>query len=105
MENMDKTRRLLLLIAGSCLAGAGPNLALGQSSNSTPALTNEVQEALRFVPQTEAVSARDLVHGGYSDLAGANQADVQAALNYLINTGFLRRTGDGKYYSQETTGG
>jgi hypothetical protein len=97
---MDKTRRLLLLIAGSCLAGAGPNLAQGQSPSSAPALTNEVQEALRGVPESAAFSARDL-----ANLAGANQAEVQAALNYLISTGFLRRTADGKYYDQETTGG
>lgn len=97
---MDRTKRLLLLVTASCLMGQGSRLAFSQAPAEQPALAARVQAKLKGVSRNGALSASDLL--GQPDFASQDIAEIQKALDYWKGTGFLRQTGEGKYFDQET---
>jgi hypothetical protein len=115
---MDRTKRLLALIAASCvLASNGsryaaavdpPTPAADQArvSAETIANANKLEPKLAAKTAQQALSVDDLLR--QPDLPTQDRVKIEAALEYLVYIGMMRRTGDGsasqpfRYFGAET---
>ena len=100
---MDRTKRLLLLVAASCVIGHQNRMAFAQAEREPSALEARVMVKMTKVKEEKALSASDLLR--MPEFAGQDIAQIQAALEYWGHTGKLVPIADGKYYDQTTDHG
>jgi hypothetical protein len=118
---MDRTKRLLALIAASCLlasngsrhaTAAEPSTAAAepaQVSAETIANADKLKSKLQDKTAQQALSVDDLL--SQPDLPTRDRTQIAAALEYLTDIGVMGRTGDGsssrpfRYFGHESFSG